>query len=117
MFELLTQTGALEGQQFRKTGRLVSLSEQNLIDCVTEANGCRGGDRSHAFDYVKSNGGIDTEDSYFYENVNKTCRYVKSLSYLSYQARNVVQNPSSLLVAEFVAFLMIAHQGSYVLYM
>uniref|UniRef100_A0A3B4G0K9 Cathepsin K-like n=1 Tax=Pundamilia nyererei TaxID=303518 RepID=A0A3B4G0K9_9CICH len=70
-----SSAGALEGQLAKQTGQLVDLSPQNLVDCVTENDGCGGGYMTNAFQYVNENGGIDSEAAYPYVGQDQTCRY------------------------------------------
>ncbi|XP_052000004.1 cathepsin K-like [Xyrauchen texanus] len=73
-----SSVGALEGQLKKTTGNLVELSPQNLVDCVTENEGCGGGYMTNAFKYVSDNKGIDSEESYPYVGIDQQCAYNES---------------------------------------
>lgn len=74
--------GTLEGQHFIKNRQLIRLSEQNLVDCTYGAPynnyGCQGGWPVRALNYIKNNGGVDTEASYPYEAKDGSCRFKKN---------------------------------------
>ncbi|KAI4874695.1 hypothetical protein NFI96_021608 [Prochilodus magdalenae] len=68
---------ALEGQMFRKTGKLVPLSVQQLVDCSwMQANtGCGGGSVVNAFKYLMQSGGLQAEATYPYMSREGVCRF------------------------------------------
>jgi KDEL-tailed cysteine endopeptidase len=69
-------TGAIESAWAIKKGELLSLSEQQLVDCAGgeyENEGCNGGEMESAFKYVIDKGGLVTEDDYPYSGVDGSC--------------------------------------------
>ncbi|XP_071733936.1 vignain-like [Rutidosis leptorrhynchoides] len=69
---------AVEGINQIKTKELVSLSEQELIDCDTSENqGCNGGLMDLAFDFIKKKGGLTKEETYPYTAADGRCDAIK----------------------------------------
>jgi C1A family cysteine protease len=66
-------TGGLEGAWEISTGNLVSMSEQQFVDCSKQNSGCNGGLMETAFTWAKSQS-IATEDSYSYTGRDGSCK-------------------------------------------
>ena len=71
-------TGSVEGAWFLAGNDLVSLSEQELVDCsVSYGNrGCQGGFMDYAFKYIIANG-ITSEKNYPYDAKQGECQQDK----------------------------------------
>lgn len=79
-----SSTGALEAHAALKFGawHRSLLSEQQLVDCAQafDNHGCGGGLPSHAFEYIRYSGGLDTELNYKYTATDDNCTFDPSKS-------------------------------------
>jgi C1A family cysteine protease len=64
-----------EGTVKLQTGTLLSLSEQELVDCDVDGmdQGCEGGEMDEAFQFIIDNGGLTTEKNYPYTATDGDC--------------------------------------------
>ncbi|KAG6777888.1 hypothetical protein POTOM_017729 [Populus tomentosa] len=105
-------TGALEGAHFLATGELVSLSEQQLVDCDHECDpeepgscdsGCGGGLMNSAFEYTLKAGGLMKEEDYPYTGTDRgTCKFDKSKIAASVSNFSVVSLDEDQIAANLV---------------
>merc|ERR1712107_9652 len=70
----------IEGVNFVKTQKLVSLSEQELVDCDRKSDqGCQGGLPSNAYEYlISTKTGLEAESKYPYTARDGSCRAQKA---------------------------------------
>ena len=67
--------GNLEGQYYKKKGKMVTLSEQMLVDCDTYDSACNGGLMENTFEWLRDNdGGIMTDADYPYVGYKQSCK-------------------------------------------
>lgn len=66
-------TGNIEGQWAVQRQQLLSLSEQEIVDCDKADDGCGGGYMYTAYDSIVRLGGLESEKDYPYEGENEQC--------------------------------------------
>jgi len=114
-------TGVIEGFYFLNNGKLLSFSEQQIVDCDTDTNeGCNGGWPYLAVQYAAQNG-LELESDYPYTAEDGDCNYDKSKTTqvaggYSFVTANSTDELKAALVNSPVSVLIEADQDSFQFY-
>ncbi|QCD87455.1 cathepsin L [Vigna unguiculata] len=99
---------SIEGLHHITKGELVSLSEQELVDCVRgDSEGCNGGYVEDAFEFLAKKGGIASETNYPYKGVNKSCKVKKERDGVAIKIKGYEKVPAN---SEKALLKAVAHQ-------
>jgi cathepsin H len=80
-------------------GRNLTFSEQQLVDCAGDYdnNGCNGGLPSHAFEYIRHAGGLESDVTYPYTAKDGQCVFRRNIAvaYVRHGSFNITQGDES----------------------
>lgn len=100
-----SSVAAMESSHALKTGKLVSFSEQQLVDCANsnvdpkyQSQGCNGGEMDDGFLYAETNA-MNTEAEYPYQGVDGTCSAKKDGVFNTYAYVDVPQSNDDQFIA------------------
>lgn len=90
-------TGNVEGQYAIKHGKLLSFSEQELVDCDKLDEGCNGGLQENAYRALENIGGLELEQDYPYDGEDETCHFKKGMARVEIaSAVNITSNETQM---------------------
>ena len=108
--------GALESQIIKATGKNISLSEQDIVDCVKDiaspdgsstcCDGCMGGEMYSVYQYLEhnQNGKDDTTAQYPYTAVDQDCSPIPSDISLRLKSYGVVAQDENDMASALYSF-------------
>jgi len=110
-------TGSMEASHFFATKTLVSLSEQELMDCRSGGKGCDGGSPQAAFQFVIDHHGICNDTAYPYIGKDapckKNCQPSATIKSFKEVGRNSMNDLMTAIVDRPVSVAIEADQASF----
>ena len=94
--------GHLEALYYMKYGEHKTFSEQQLVDCDTNDQQCNGGEFATAFDWIISNGGLESDTDYPYIARSQTCSQDKSKNIVKVASYELLETTDEEVIKQYL---------------